>query len=135
MCRLLRVPRSSFYVWQARTETPTAARRRQLGVEVARVFALGRGAFGCWRVTSQLNREGHECSIGLVADLMCELGLAAVQPRAYERTTTRGEDSEDSPDLIGRDFTPGPAGGALGTRLVGDIIYLRTGRVGSTWRP
>lgn len=127
MCRLLRVPRSSFYAWLARTETPTAARRRQLGGQVARVFAFGRGAFGCRRVAAQLNREGHECSVGMVADLMRELGLAAVQPRAYKRTTTRGEDPQDSPDLIGRDFAAGPEGGEPGTRLVGDITYLRTG--------
>ena len=65
--------------------------------------------------------------MGLVAELMRELGLAAVQPRAYKRTTIRGEDPHDCPDLIGRDFTAGPAGGTPGTRLVGDITYLRTG--------
>ena len=108
MCRLLHVPHSSFYAWRARAETPTAARRRELGVQLLRVFTFGRGAFGCRRVAAQLNREGHECSVGLVADLMRELGLAAVQPRAYKRTTTRGEDPLDSPDLVGRDFTPGP---------------------------
>jgi putative transposase len=124
MCRLLQVPRSSFYAWRNRVETAGQARRRQLGTEVGRVFTAGRGAYGCRRVTAQLNREGHDCSVGLVADLMRELGLAAVQPRAYKRTTVRGEDPLDSPDLIGRDFT---ADGVPGQRLVGDITYLRTG--------
>jgi transposase InsO family protein len=124
MCRLLKVPRSSFYAWLARAETPTAARRRELGVQVARVFAFGRGAYGCRRVAAQLNREGHDCSVGLVADLMRELGLAAVQKRGYKRTTIHGTDPQDSPDLIERDFL---AGGAPGTRLVGDITYLKTG--------
>jgi putative transposase len=123
MCQMLRVPRSSFYAWRHRVETPTAARRRQLALEVARVFKAGRGAFGCRRVAAQLNREGHECSVGLVADLMRELGLLAVQPRAYKRTTVSGEQPASSPDLIGRDFTaPAP-----GQRLVGDITYLKTG--------
>jgi putative transposase len=66
-----------------------------------------------------LNRDGHECSVGLVADLMRELGLRAVQPRGYKRTTIPGEDPVESPDLIGRDFDP--AGCAPGERLVGDI--------------
>jgi putative transposase len=48
-----------------------------------------------------------------------------VQPRAYKRTTVRGDDPIDSPDLIARDFT---ADGAPGARLVGDITYLRTGQ-------
>jgi transposase InsO family protein len=125
MCRQLGVPRSSFYAWraQAAAETATAARRRELGEQVARVFAAGRGAYGCRRVAAQLNRDGHRCSVGLVADLMRELGLAAVQPRAYRRTTIPGEHPVDAPDLIGRDFT---AGGTPGTRLVSDITYLRT---------
>ena len=45
------------------------------------------------------------------------------QPRAYKRTTIPGEEPVTSPDLIGRDFTAG----APGTRLVGDITYLKIG--------
>jgi transposase InsO family protein len=59
--------------------------------QVRRVFADSRQTFGCRRVAAQLNREGHECSGGLVADLMRELGLTAVQPRADKRTTIRRE--------------------------------------------
>jgi putative transposase len=123
MCALLGVPRSSFYAWRNRAETATAARRRELAAHVRRVFDAGRGAYGCRRVAAQLNRDGHPCSVGLVADLMRELGLRACQPRAYKRTTVPGGQPVTSPDLIGRDFTaPAP-----GTRLVGDITHLRTG--------
>ena len=115
--------RSSFYAWRHRAETPTAARRRQLAIETTRVFAGGRGAYGCRRVTAQLNREGYECSVGLVVGLMRELGLQACQPRAFKRTTVPGEEPVASPDLIGRDFTAA----APGERLVGDITYLQTG--------
>ena len=131
MCRLLRVPRSSFYAWRNRVETPTTARRRVLAGHVRRVFDESRQTSGCRRVTAQLNREGHECSVGMVADLMRQLGFTAVQPRAYKRTTVPGEHPVESPDLIDRDFTAGPGGGARaylpGERLVGDITYLRTG--------
>jgi transposase InsO family protein len=123
MCELLGVPRSSFYAWRNRVETPTQARRRALAVEVARVFEASRQTSGCRRVAAQLNREGHECSVGLIADLMRELGLKAVQPARYKRTTLPGESPGESPDLINREFTAA----APGTRLVGDITYLRTG--------
>jgi len=92
---------------------------------VARVFDESRQTYGCRRVAAALNRDGHECSVGLVADLMRELGLRAVQPRAYKRTTIPGEAPVSSPDLIGRDF--GPTSGVPGERLVGEITYLRTG--------
>ena len=123
MCRLLRVPRSSCCAWRGKAETATAARRRELAVQVRRVFGEGRGAYGCRRVAAQLNRDGHRCSAGLVADLMRELGLRACQPRAYKRTTVPGEQPVSSPDLIGRDFTAA----VPGQRLVGDITYLKTG--------
>ena len=123
MCRLLGVPRSSFYAWRHRVETPTQARRRRLAQQVQRVFDDSRQTSGCRRVAAQLNRDGHECSVGLVADLMRELGLTAVQPRAYKRTTLPGDAPVTSPDLLGRDFTASEPG----TRLVGDITYLRTG--------
>jgi putative transposase len=123
MCRLLGVPRSSFYAWRNRAESATAVRRRELAVRVKAAFEGGRGAYGCRRVAAQLNRDGHPCSVGLVADLMRELGLRACQPRAYKRTTIPGEQPVTSPDLIGRDFTAT----APGTRLVGDITYLKTG--------
>jgi putative transposase len=123
MCRLLGVPRSSFYAWRNRSETATAARRRELAGQVRRVFDEGRGAYGCRRVAAQLNRESHACSVGLVADLMREAGLRACQPRAYKRTTLPGEEPVSSPDLIGRDFTAA----VPGTRLAGDITYLKTG--------
>jgi putative transposase len=123
MCRLLRVPRSSFYAWRHRAESAAAVRRRELAVHVRRVFEAGRGAYGCRRVAAQLNREGYPCSVGLVADLMREAGLRACQPRAYRRTTLPGKELAARPDLIGRDFTAE----APGSRLVGDITYLRTG--------
>jgi len=123
MCRLLGVPRSSFYAWRNRAETATSARRRELAVLVQVAFEAGRGAYGCRRVAAALNRDGHLCSVGLAAGLMRELGLRACQPRAYKRTTVPGEEPVTSPDLIGRDFTAA----APGTRLVGDITYLRTG--------
>jgi transposase InsO family protein len=122
MCRLLQVPRSSFYAWRHQVETATAARRRELAALVAEVFAAGRGAYGCRRVAAKLNRDGVPCSVGLVADLMREQGLRACQPRAYKRTTL--------PGAAGRDAGPGRPGlhrRHPGAKLVGDITYLRTG--------
>jgi len=89
MCRQRGVARSSFYAWRSRagTASATQARRDALRPEIHRVFTFLRGAGGCRRVATKLNDEGMICSVGLVADLMREMGLAAVQKRAYKRTT------------------------------------------------
>lgn len=83
MCGILGVPRSSFYAWRHRTETPTVARRCEMTVQVRRVFDKGRGTQGCRWVTAELNRNGHPCSVALVTDLRRELGLKACQPWAH----------------------------------------------------
>ncbi len=125
MCRILGVSRSSFYDWRVRSMqvSATAARRVALGVAVREVFDEFRQVYGCRRIARELNDRGTVCSVGLVADLMREQGLAAVQPRAYRVTTVRDAAGSYPEDLIGRDFTAA----APGTRLVGDITYLRTG--------
>lgn len=124
MCSILGVARSSFYEWrrQASTVTATAARRAELAALIAEVFTEFRGTYGCRRIARELNARGTACSVGLVADLMRELGLKAVQPRAYRVTTVHAEADEYPADLIERDFTATEPG----TTLVGDITYLRT---------
>lgn len=96
---MLDAARSSFYAW-----------RRQTGQETT--------------TAAQLNEEGHPRSVGLVAELMRELDLRAVQPWACKTTTVPGEERVPAiPELIRGDIA---AGGQPWTRLVGDITYLRT---------
>jgi transposase InsO family protein len=125
MCRLLGVARSSFYAWQCAAEavTLTVARRARYTELVKKVFTTQRGRAGCRTITAILNSQGHPCSVGFVAAIMRQNNLVAVQPRPYKRTTLPGKDPTPATDLITRDFAPG---GVPGTRLVGDITYLRT---------
>ena len=104
--------------------TATAARRGELAVLVGEAFEEFRQAYGCRRIAQVLNVRGHACGLGLVAGLMRDLGLRAVQPLAYRVTAVHRLDDEYSADLIERDFTSDEPG----TRLVGDITYLRTGQ-------
>src|SRR5690625_3043911 len=128
MCRQLGVARSSFYAWRARagTITATQARREALKPEIQRVFTFLRGAGGCRRVAAKLNAEGIVCSVGLVADLMREMGLAAIQPRAYRRTTITDPEAQIFVDHLDRNFDPDDY--SPGQALVSDITYLKTGQ-------
>src|SRR5512143_3774532 len=113
MCRLLGVPHSLFSAWRAQVESLTAARRRQLADLVAAVFSDSRGTYGCRRVTAWLNRDGHACSVGLVAALMREAGqgVPALRPQAHD---TARRAAVANPDLIERDFHRRGAGHAVG---------------------
>jgi transposase InsO family protein len=123
MCRLLQLPRSSYYAWTRQVETVSALRRRRLEQAVTEAFAAGRGTYGCRRICAQLNRTGTPCAVGTVAAIMRRLGLKACQPRAFKCTTIADSRAARPPDRLGGDFTAERPG----ERLVGDITYLRTG--------
>lgn len=127
MCRLLEVPRASFYAWRARVDevTQSEERRRRLRVLIKTEYERGRGVYGCRRITSILNIAGHACSVGLVAKLMREMGLAGIQKRAWKKTTTKDNQALVHQDLVNRDFDP--SSHEVGSVLVGDITYLKTG--------
>ena len=130
MCVLLGVSRSGFYAWEAAVPSARARRRAKLAEHVRAAFEAGRGTYGARRVHAVLGRSDDPqvagVSLGLVRDLMADLGLHACQPRAYRVTTLPGEPSgehlESVTDHVQRDFTAD----APGCRLVGDITYLRT---------
>ncbi len=124
MCSILRVARSTYCYWrrQVSTVTAKAACTAELAIKVGQVFTGFKETYGCRCIAQVLNKRGQALSVGLLADVMRELGLQAVQPRAYRVVTTHGE-GDDYPDvLLDRDFTAEEPG----ARLVGDITYLRT---------
>jgi len=127
MCIWLEVSTSGFYDHLNAVETDQARRRATVTVHVRAAHAAGRGAYGVRRVHQVLGRS-HEtevasCSIGLVRSVMAALGLSGCQPRAYRTTTEADPDATGQPaDLLNRDFSADRPG----TKLVGDITYLRT---------
>jgi hypothetical protein len=110
MCRMPGVPRSTFYAWRNRTEPATAARRRELAGHVRRVFTASRSTYGCRRVAAALGRDGIACSVGLVADLMRELGFRPVSRAPTNALRVPGEQPVRSPDLVAREFSANLAG-------------------------
>jgi transposase InsO family protein len=125
MCVWIDVSRSGFYEWRDRRSAgPNAAARRRSRLKqlVAAAFTASRGTYGARRIVAVLRDSDERVSERLVGELMAEAELVACQPRPWRRTTLPADAAAARPDLIVRDFTA-----ALpGTRLVGDITYVRT---------
>ncbi len=127
MCTALGVSRSGFYDWVAAVPSARTLRRDKVEIHLRAAFEAGRGTYGVRRVHAILARsddgEVASASLSLVGDIMAANGLRACQPRAYRVTTIRDQDAEPvTADHLQRDFTaPAP-----GTKLVGDITYIRT---------
>lgn len=103
-CRALSVSQAWFYKWRDGDPSPQHARREQLRVEIARLFAAHTGTYGSPRITADLREEGWRVSENTVAAIMRELGLAARRRRRRKQTTRQGRGRWRAPDLIGRDF-------------------------------
>jgi len=121
-CHWLGVSRSGYYEWLAAPATAAARRRVTLAGLVAEVHAHSRQTYGSRRVTAALHASGYPVSRRLVRALMRAQGLKACQPRPWRRTTLPGDTPAAVPDRVNRDFTAAEPG----TRLVGDITYVRT---------
>jgi len=128
MCRLLRVDRTGYHRWHADRGAgidpgSRRARRTRLGAVIMGMWLASRKAHGVRRIHADLAAVGEPASRWLVWKIMCELGIAGVQPRARKRTTIPADDAAHRKDLIRRRFRPPEPT----THLVGDITYLNTG--------
>jgi putative transposase len=123
MCVWAGVSRSGFYDWRSRAESATAARRRELEAVIGWVFERSDATYGYRRVHAEMRARRVFCSPELVRAVMRGLGLVPCQPKPFPPTTTEAGDASAIPDLVARDFSSA----VPGTKLVGDITYIRTG--------
>ena len=128
MTQILGIERTGYYAWKNRqdTEPDPESRRGRRQIVADRVYALwlaSNKVYGIRRIHKDLAAEGITVSLGLVAAIMRELGIAGVQPRATKRTTIPAADAQDRADLVRRESNPP----VPTTHLVSDITYLKTG--------
>jgi transposase InsO family protein len=121
-CRALDVSPAWFYKWRHGDPSPRHARRAQLAVEVARLFAAHRGTHGAPRITADLREAGWRVSQNTVATLLREQGLQARAPRRRRSTTRPGRGRWRAPDLVKRDF----AADQVNTKWYGDGTEIVT---------
>ena len=121
-CKLLEVSTSGYYAWSGRPLSAAAARRAEIASVASGVHEESDGIFGYRRVHRELVETGTVVSEHLVRRVMREQDLHGSQPRAYRVTTVQDPDAVPAPDLLERNFKSSEPG----TRLVGDITYIRT---------
>lgn len=122
MCRWANVSTSGFYEWRNRPASATTERRELLRVRIVAIFDENDQSYGYRRVHEQLADEGVDAGPELVRSIMRDAGLVACQPKPYKVTTVADASRPGPEDLCKRDFTAS----APGTKLVGDITYIRT---------
>jgi len=122
MCRELGVSEGGYYAWRKRPISAHEQEDNTLKEVISTIFESLNGNPGRRRVRAELIAHGHEASINRVQRLMKELGLVGRHPKAWRKTTTRGEHPNYAPDLVEQDFTAA----APNVKWCGDITYVKT---------
>jgi putative transposase len=104
MCRVLDVPRSGYYAWKLRGETPREAENRRLDEAIQHLFDCHKGWYGAPRLTLELRAEGWTVS-RRVAKRMRALGLRAKAARKYKATTQSKHALPVAPNRLEQNFT------------------------------
>lgn len=119
MCRLLEVPRSSYYAFAGR---PARAGVSPALLKVMRQIHMeSRRSYGSRRMAQALQQQGHEIGRHRARSLMREAQLAVARRRTHRYRKAEG-DALVAPNLLERRFEPG----AINRVWAGDITYVRT---------
>ena len=121
-CRLLEVPRSSYYAFCQRRPSKRARADEVLAVHVYAVHTRSRRRYGSPRVMRALRKRGIRMGQKRVARLMREQALVARPKRRFRVTTNSDHRHPIAPNLLQRNFSAS----APDRVWVGDITYLWT---------
>jgi putative transposase len=117
MCRLLKVPRSSYYTFAARRPARAAASPALLRA-VREIHNESRGSYGSRRMAQALQHQGHAIGRYRARSLMREAQLAVTRRRTHRYRRADGE-ALVAPNLLERRFQPP----AINQVWAGDITY------------
>lgn len=103
LCRLVELPRATFYRWSNPTLSDRFLADAYLANKIVDIYRDSRCTYGSPRIWGQLRRAGIRVSVNRVARLMAELRLVGAHSRKRWR---RGRpDTAPAGDLLERDFT------------------------------
>lgn len=130
MCRLLAVSRASFYRWlRGGGPSPREVRHRELAGQVKAVYDAAGGQAGRDQIVKILAEQGIAVAVATVGAIMRELGIKAVRTKAWKKTTEQDPSARTEHiknHMLDDDGSRCFTSDTPGTRLCGDITYLRT---------
>lgn len=101
MCQVLRVSKSGYYKWRNKKEDPED---KALSDLIKSIYQDHQGRYGYRRITAEIRRTGVVINGKQVLRIMKKLGLKAVCPRGYKRTTKSDHQREVSQNILKQNF-------------------------------
>lgn len=121
LCRILKLSRSSYYVWQEGKTYLLKDKKARIGQKVKMVFNENKQRYGSRRIEAELKESGIEAGRYQIRTRMKEQGLKAIQPKSFvPKTTQTNPNLKRSPNLLLKMDKVNQ----INTVWVGDITYL-----------
>ena len=87
ICEALKVPRGTFYNYifrNKRDNTWYSKRREELRIKIQQIYDDNKQIFGAAKITAIMKEEGYRTSIGMVRELMRDMGLISIRQDAKD---------------------------------------------------
>lgn len=121
-CRILGVPRATYYYMLNREDEPKG--KDPLEEEIVSIFMENRGRYGARRIKAALKRQGKTASRRRIGNVLKANDLACIRRNSRPKSAKRAAASKTAlPNVVGRVFN----GHGPRTHICSDLTYVRVG--------
>ncbi len=128
LCRILKVPRSTYYAAINRPESMRSQERRDYCAQIKEIWIKSRKCYGSPRITAIMRSRGIFISQKRVGRLMAGMGIRSVIMRKYKHYSSN-EDKADRQNILNQEFRSERPN----ERWATDITYIKTRNDGWTY--
>ena len=128
LCRILKVPRSTYYATINRPESMRSQESRDYCTQIKEIWLKSRKCYGSPRIAAIMRSKGIFISQKRVGRLMAGMGIRSVTMRKYRHYRSI-EDKVDRQNILKQDF----ASERPNERWATDITYIKTSNDGWTY--
>jgi putative transposase len=128
LCRILKVPRSTYYATINRPESMRSQESRDYCAQIKEIWLKSRKCYGSPRIAAIMRSKGIFISQKRVGRLMAGMGIRSVTMRKYRHYRSI-EDKVDRQNILKQDF----ASERPNERWATDITYIKTSNDGWTY--
>jgi transposase InsO family protein len=122
LCRVMKVSRSGYYDWIARSPSKRELENDKLDNCILKTYKEGKGRYGYRRIYYALKNAGIKTSLRRVQRRMDLLNLKAKRRKAYKQTTKSEKGNPVPPNQLDRQFSPSEKNRSWVT----DVTYIGT---------
>lgn len=121
MCRVLRVPKSTYYKAQHKTESKSSIETKVYETEIKVLYKESKNRYGAIKIHRLLLAKGFTLSLKRVQRIMRRLGLKSIVNKRFRPYASKGP-VEARPNILSQDFSTN----SVNEKWVADITYIHT---------